>query len=448
MAVQKLFGTSGIRGEAINLFTKQFCFDIGRAFNTFLEKRNIKNKIIAFAMDPRPSSPQIKKSVMAGIQLSWEILDEGILPTPALNYFTKIYNCGGIMVTGSHIAEKLNGLKFFIQDHEILNKEIKTLEKIYSQQDKKNYLPTDKIPQTEETAKKLYFKMLFELADGDMSNFKIILDASNGTQSEIIFKLLVSLGIKAKKINCSLGQPIFYRDTDTQDPFPELRYKVVSEKADLGVGFDIDGDRVIFIDEKGNSLPGELPAAIIAKFNKGDLIVTPISSSLIVDHLDKRVIRTKVGIPNVVEAMKKHGSLIGFEPNGGYISGELFYDKDGGVPLIKMLNIMKKTSLKLSALTKQLPKYFIFKHKIDCPREKNEEILEAVRKKYLRNKIEDIDGLKIWLDKNTWILFRPSGNAPEFRVIAESKTDKKARKLAQDGINFVKMIIEKKYANL
>lgn len=130
----KLFGTSGIRGPADKLFTKEFCVKIGVIFGTWLKNKG-KTGYIAIAMDPRQSSPKIKEHFISGlVSTGWEILDEGIIPTPALTYFVKnsAHVGGGAMITGSHIAEGLNGIKFFIDGEEVTKSQELEIEKLYA----------------------------------------------------------------------------------------------------------------------------------------------------------------------------------------------------------------------------------------------------------------------------------------------------------------------------
>jgi len=169
--------------------------------------------------------------------------------------------------------------------------------------------------------------------------------------------------------------------------------------------------------------------------------VTPINTSQVVNYIGKKVLRTKVGSPYVVEAMKRNNAAFGFEANGGGISAEIMMSRDGGSMIIKMFNLIKRNKKSLGQLVSELPKFYIYRAKVDCPRERNKEILERVKKVFQGTRTEEVDGLKIWIDQATWILFRPSQNAPEFRVFAESKNETQTRKLAEDGIKLVKEIL-------
>lgn len=130
MTAQKLFGTDGIRGHAEKLFTDEFCVIIGRCFSQYLLSLPYKGSI-AIGADNRVSSDRIKTALISG--LNHPIEDQGIIPTPALNYYTKIKHMAGLMITGSHISEEENGVKFFFGDKELPKTEEAKLENIISQ---------------------------------------------------------------------------------------------------------------------------------------------------------------------------------------------------------------------------------------------------------------------------------------------------------------------------
>src|SRR5690349_17774859 len=132
METKKLFGTSGIRGDAIELFTPQFCFDMGRTFVEFLKRKNLLSPI-AVGMDPRLSSPKIKEDLFRGLATGGtKLFDEGVTPIPSINWLIKNAEVkSAIMITGSHIAPNLNGLKFYAHDEEISEEDEREIEKLY-----------------------------------------------------------------------------------------------------------------------------------------------------------------------------------------------------------------------------------------------------------------------------------------------------------------------------
>lgn len=440
-----LFGTSGIRGHAEQFLTSQFCFDITQAFLQFLKNHDLLGPL-AVGFDPRPSSPRIKNDILRGLSTAGvPLFDEGITPIPSMNWLIKNTEVkAGIMVTGSHIDIELNGLKFYAHEEEISREDSEEIEKIYHEIKGKTPIPNEE-PNvtTEDRAKNLYGQMLINMKQFENPKWKVGLDTANGGQTVLMPQLLRAMGLEVVEVNCNVEDTFIARDTDTDDKagLEPLKELVKNEQCDFGIAFDGDGDRVVFVNERGEFVQGEYSCSLIARESQSDTIVTPINSSQVVDQLGKKVIRTKVGSPMVISAMKKNNALFGFEANGGAVSGEIMYTRDGGTMCMKMLNLFAKHGGTFSEMIAQLPKYYMFRTKVDYKWEQEDEILHKAQEFFRGIDVETLDGLKIWLDKETWILFRSSQTAPEFRVFAESKEEHKAKELLDQGLNLVNSII-------
>lgn len=438
-----LFGTSGIRGDTEKLLTDEFCVNIGRAFVKFLENHNAAGRV-AVGMDPRKSSPRIKESLFKGLASGGrELFDEGVCPIPAMCWLQRQPDIAGtIMITGSHIAPNLNGLKFFAFDEEITKEHEREIEQIFIEINGDMTLQSEVDIITETRAQELYGVMLRQQAVG-LRKFKVAVDCANGAQSVVMPRLLRELGMDVVEVNCEVTNNFIGRDTDTDDKafIDDLKIAVVREKAAFGIAFDGDGDRAVFVDENGNFIQGEYSCSLIAKNEPTDVIVTTIASSSVVDTVGKRVVRTKVGSPYVIAAMKENKADFGFEQNGGAVFAKNMYTRDGGSVVIKILSLFSEFNGSFSEFVGQLPKFYMHRTKVDCPVALNSKIIEDARENFKSVRLEEVDGLKIWLDDKTWILFRPSANAPEFRVFAESDKDVKSTKLFERGISFVKQII-------
>ncbi len=442
---QKLFGTSGIRGDAEVLFTDDFCIRIGYSFGLWLKSKN-KHGVVAIAMDPRESSPRIKSRVANGLAAAgFEIYDEGVVPTPALTYFVKEQPevAGGVMVTGSHITANLNGVKLLVNGEEVTKTDEPEIEAMFAKVN--SVSKVEPIVKNESRALELYSEMLKSLAKGPYPKWKIVVDSTNGTQTEIIRRVFADLKLNFVHVNDFDIQSAHFVPCDTEIPgmFSDLMRHVLVTKADFGLAFDVDGDRVIMVDDKGRFIPGDYSCALLAKEIDTKSIVTPVSTSSVIDQIGKKVYRTAVGSTWVSAKMKEVGSQFGFEANGGSLNPEISYGRDGGITAMKLLNLLAKSKQKLSTLYDSLPQYHLFREKIDCPFSKYSEVLSAVKQKYSKYKSDDLDGLKIYVTSDDWILFRGSGNSPEFKVFAESKTLSAANKLGQDGIAVVKSVLMK-----
>lgn len=437
-----LFGTSGIRGPAKTLFTPQFCFDIGRTYAIFLDQNN-QMGTVAIGIDTRTSSPHIAQNVIYGLRNSGrDVVHLGAIPVPAANYSLLSTNAiAAIMITGSHIDIESNGIKFFCQKEEITKLQEEQISKIYhglkEQTVPKPILGT--IPQSSQGINN-YIEMLLSLVDHPLPKLKIVIDPGNGGQTEVLKTVLRELSADFTTINGQTQETLISRDTEEDGAFGALQEKVREEHADLGVGFDSDGDRCVFVDKKGNFIPGDYSGTILAKWHAGDNVICPINVSNVINFIGKDVVRTRVGSPFVIAGMKKYGSNFGFESNGGCIHEDVMISRDGGTTFIKMLNIIKWSKLPLNELVNALPRFYIRRSKFPCQTEKFSAILEKAKGFMTSQSLDTTDGVKLILDENTWILFRPSGNAPEFRIFVESSQETKSNQYLNDALSFAKSI--------
>jgi phosphomannomutase / phosphoglucomutase len=444
-AQPSLFGTSGIRGDAEVLFTDQFCFDLGRTFARYLKSKGLDGDV-AVGMDPRGSSPRIKQAVEKGLWYEkYEVYDQGATPVPSMCFVLQVNPSftGSLMITGSHIKANLNGIKFFVNKEEILKKDEEEIQKLYfklkEEIDHNIAPPAESHPDLK--AAEEYKEMLLRLADGPYPAWKVVVDPGDGAQSDVMPQVLSALGIRVHELNTTIQGDFFARDTENEEDFAPLKRKVVETNSDFGVGFDSDGDRCIFVDHKGNFIPGDYTASIVAREAQTTDIVTTVATSQVAEYIGKKIYRTKVGSPYIISKMKETGAQFSFEPNGGGISAEIMFTRDGGSTTIKLLNILKKSGKTIEDLVSELPKFYLAKTKLDYKWEQKDEIIKRAKEKYSGNKIDETDGLKIWIDKTSWLMFRSSLNAPEFRIFAESKNSEKARSLLKEGEKLVREVI-------
>jgi len=443
--MKSLFGTSGIRGKVEEVFTNQFCFDIGRTFARFLDNHN-QSGLVAVGIDSRKSSPRISKYLIKGLESSGrQVTYHGPIPVPAChNTILTTPAIGSVMVTGSHIDLDSNGVKFFAFKEEISKENELEITKIYHQIKQQVACPQE-VPEElplDTSGFKNYVKLLLSLADKPNQQYKIVADPGNGVQTEVVRTVLSQLGHQVIMINGDLEKELLSRDTEADGSFSDLQKAVVKNQADFGVGFDTDGDRIVFVDHLGKFIPGDYSGTLIAKWHPSNTIVVPVNVSNVVNSIGKKIIRTKVGSPYVVAAMKENEAGFGFESNGGGVHKDVMLSRDGGTSLIRLLNILNSTRKSLSDLVSELPQYHLRKQKFDCPKEKNQLILDKAKDFTKVESIDTTDGVKLIIDKHNWVLFRPSSNAPEFRVFVEAESAEKADKLLQDALAYAQDLIK------
>ena len=425
---------------------------VGLAIGTFFKKGTIM-----VGYDARTSGPMLAKAVMSGLNATGcTVLLAGMVPTPTLQYAVKCHKpAGGVMITASHNPPEYNGIKVLWKDGvEISNEQEKEIEDIYF--DEKAHLAKwNELGELHDLLGIIdeYIEAIQKHVDVkaiSKKNYHVVVDAGNSVGALAAPRLLREIGCKVTTINANIDGTFPGR---LPEPRPEnlrdLALTVKAVNADMGVAYDGDADRSIFVDEKGQIQMGDKTFALVEKYflkeHPNEQIVTPVSSSTLVkeiaDSCKGRVVWTKVGSVTVAQTMKKLKAKLGGEENGGIFYGPHQPVRDGAMSTALILQIMTKTGKKLSALIEELPEYFIEKGKIDCKEELKDKVLKALIKDLEGLKINTIDGAKIWLDDKGSILIRPSGTEPIYRLYAEAKSAQKAKNLIDEYTQRLRRII-------
>jgi phosphomannomutase/phosphoglucomutase len=435
-----LFGTNGVRGIANEELTAEMALDLGRVIATLKPGR------IAVACDTRLSSFMLKSAVFAGIMSAGsDAIDLGIAPTPALQFYAKNNRIAGVVVTASHNPREYNGIKF-VQENgaEFFREMDEESEKIYNSK-------TFKIARWNEVGTLLrdeciepYVSAIAESVDFD-KKFRVVVDCGNGAGSLTTPEILKRLDCEVLGINCNLDGRFPARNPEpVEKELGLLKKTVVEFRADLGVAHDGDADRAVFVDEKGEFVSEDAMLALMAKHyvekNGGGIVVTPVSSSRCVEDAVEEaggeVVYTAVGSPVVAKVMMEKKAIFGGEGNGGLIFPEHLLARDGGMSVVKVLEIMYETGKSISELISEIPKYYMLKGKVEC--RNKEKVLRELRKMF--PDANHVDGARIDYEDG-WLLIRPSGTEPIARIYAEGKTKQRAEELYREGQSILKSIL-------
>jgi phosphomannomutase/phosphoglucomutase len=448
----KMFGTNGIRGESNGYLDCELALKIGKSIVTVLGPGPI-----AIAMDTRVSSDMIRSAVSAGMMsMGADVHNLGMIPTPALQYYVKTHEevTGGVMITASHNPPEFNGIKCVSGDGtECKPEEEAAIEDAYERDLK--VVPWQEIGHEVivDDAGERYIDAVVSKVDVDLirkAKLKVCLDCANGASVETSPLLLKKLGVEAVVIN---GQPdgMFpgHYSEPVEENLAELKERVVKESADLGFAHDGDADRCIFVSDKGKYLPGDYSLAILSKLQiqHGEgkkLIVTPVSTSAMVEELvcslGADLTYTAVGSPIVARRMIADGSPMGGEDNGGLIFADHQYCRDGAMTAARMIEAVARYG-SLQAMVDELPKYVTIKAAARCDNDKKEILVERIAANHPSEKMDRTDGLKIIFDDG-WVLLRPSGTEPKFRIYSESKDADVAKRRSDQFVGEVADILK------
>ena len=454
----RLFGTNGVRGVFGEELTLNLVVDLSYSLATYFKKGPI---IIGY--DGRKSSLILSKIVSSVINSAGIDVDNaGLVPTPCLQYAAKRvgYN-GGIMITASHNPPEYNGIKPTANDGVEISREdeLKVEEIYYSKRFSKiDGFGTD---YTNETIIDSYIMTVLSLVNVEkirQRKFTVAMDIGNGAQARVAPVLLNKLGCKLITINGNIDGDFPGRGSEpTPENLMTLSNMVKNSEADFGVAYDGDGDRSLFCDEEGKVHWGDMVGTAIVRYllktkHRGAEVVCPINTtmalSLVAKEADSKVIHTKVGSVEVSREMLRRKSFIGLEDNGGFMYGKLNEVRDGAMTtalVLEMLSLSDKEEQTLSHTISLLPKIFQYKTKFKCPtRQIANTIVTMCIEHGSPKKIETLDGAKIWIDEETWIMVRPSGTEPFVRMYAESVDSS----LLNSKVSEYRRLIESKISNI
>lgn len=449
MALEKLekqfFGTNGARGITGEDMTPAFALGIAEAFGTMLGK----GTTVGIGQDPRTSGPALDAAVRAGLTAcGCNVIDFGILPTPALQYLVLHHKlAGGVMITASHNPPEYNGIKIIEADGtEMGDERTIELEQIYIN-GKAVVAGWDELGEAieEPDAYKLYIDAIVsQFPEGIGNGITVAVDPGNGAACKTTPEILRRLGCTVHTINAEFNGLFPNRLPEpSEEGLANLSALVQATGAAFGVAHDGDADRAIFVDEKGTFMDGNITFALLASYfaekaGSGE-IVTPVSTSGIVEAVGKEfgctTAYTVVGSIYVARTMRQElaegkNVIIGGEGNGGVIYPNHQFCRDGGMSAATMLGLAAVRKTPISELIAALPKFTMYQEKRKTSRAP--EIVAHMREFFRDCPIDDRDGIRI-TKGDAWALIRPSGTEPLVRVYTESRNAAEAKEL-QDTI--------------
>ena len=455
---KSLFGDYGISGLANLEITPEFATKLGVAFGTYLGEGS---KVVV-GRDTYLISRMIKRAMIAGLQSAGvNVYNVRVLPTPLIEEAVRAHSAeGGVAITVPRENENLINIRMFDREGLDLNeREQKKVEDVFFKEALKRSDPVgvgDILYPTRFVES--YLENSLSNVDTELlssSRMRVVIDCADGSSSIVAPVFLRELGCEVVTLNAYLGASVPKRATPSApDSLSTLSKTVKALDANLGATFDSDADRVLFVDERGEVVSGDTMVALLAQavlneFGKGNKIVVPISTSQIVDmvvsKLKGHVIRTKLGMRPLAEAVIRHRAVFGGEETGGFIFPSVHPFRDGVLSIAKLLEFLARTRQTLSELIEQIPRFYTLKESIETPLQHRGMIMRTLLENAEGETFDTIDGIKIYLDKG-WVLVRPSSDEPVFDIFAEAQTESKARefiKTYKKEIQEILMEIEK-----
>ncbi|MGI6084990.1 MAG: phosphoglucosamine mutase [Acetivibrionales bacterium] len=444
-----LFGTDGVRGVANTELTGEIAYGLGRAGAYVFASESLHMPRILVGKDTRRSGDMLEKALVAGIcSAGAKAVIAGFIPTPAIAHLVRQHKFdAGVMISASHNPAEFNGIKFFNSEGYKLSDALEDrIENIIL-----NNAETIPSPQGKDvgiiselaTAVDDYVEFASSTIKGDLKGIKIAMDCANGASYITSPTAVRKLDAELLVINNKPDGLNINKDCGSTH-INMLKDFTLNNGCDVGLAFDGDADRVLFIDERGELVDGDKVMAIIGLYLKNknllknNTIVTTVMSNLGFDIMAKEkginLVKTAVGDRYVLEKMLEGDFVIGGEQSGHIILRSFNTTGDGLVTALQLLAIMKESGKKLSELASvmtTLPQVL-----------KNAKVSNGKKYKYLDDPViaKKCNELEETFHGEGRVLIRPSGTEPLVRVMIEGREQEY---IAYKAMELVKIIEER-----
>lgn len=427
-----IFREYDIRGLVDKDLTPGVVETLGKGIGTYFRRQNRRE--VAVGRDCRLSSPAYSEALAKGLlSTGCSVVDLGIIPTPLL-YFSIYYKSfeAGAMITGSHNPPEYNGFKM-MSGQETLYGE--TIQEIYK------LLKNDQIIKDAEGTRRVY-NVVPEYQDYVLKNIslkkklKVVVDAGNGTGGVVAVPIFKKMGCEIVELYCDMDGrfPNHHPDPTLPDAMRDLIKKVRTTKADLGVAYDGDADRIGVVDDEGHLIWGDqlmiFFARDILKTNPGATIISEVKATKLlyeeIARLGGKPIMWKTGHSLIKKKIKEEKALLAGEMSGHLFFADRFFGFDDAIySSARLLELLSRSEIKLSQMLAGLPKtYSTPEIRIYASEEVKFTIVNEVRKELAQKyPVIDIDGVRAIFPKG-WGLVRASNTQAVLVLRFEAETEK------------------------
>ncbi|MBU4101744.1 MAG: phosphoglucosamine mutase [Proteobacteria bacterium] len=443
----KLFGTDGIRGLANEYpMTSEMAMKVGRAVAYFFGRKKGNRSKIIIGKDTRISGYMLEYALVSGVcSMGADACLAGVLPTPGIAYITASTDAdAGIVISASHNPFYDNGIKIFNRDGFKLSDEKEAeIESILLGDEissiSRNVRMAGGVYRIDDAGQNYIDFLLSKVQENFCQGMRIVIDCSNGATYKVAPELFFRLGAEVETLfNDPDGKNI--NENCGSEDTSELRKIVLEKRADIGLAFDGDGDRLIAVDEKGNIITGDKILAICAKIMKkkdqlkNNTVVSTVMSNMglgiALEDMGIKNIKAKVGDRYVLASMIHSGAVLGGEDSGHMIFLDHQTTGDGILTALKLLEALKDESKPLSELSKIMD---VFPQVLINVEVKNKPDILSIPKIN-----ETIKAVEKNLAEKGRVLVRYSGTQPLCRVMVEGPTLKLTKKYCQEIADKVK----------
>ncbi len=430
-----IFRAYDIRGVFGRDLTEEIAEKIGKGFGTY-----IKGKEVVVGRDCRLSSSALSSALIRGLtSVGCDVTDIGMVPTPVV-YFSMIHykKNNAVMITGSHNPPEYNGFKLCKDSYALYGDEIQEIRKIL---ESGNFIEGSGTV-TRKDVTNDYVNFIKERISL-RRRLKIVIDAGNGTGGEISERIFRELGCDVIPLYCEPDGsfPNHHPDPTIDEFLNDLIETVKRERADIGIAYDGDADRVGFIDDKGRIIRGDQSLILfsreILRKHKGSKIIFEVKcSQAVIEDIERNggiPIMYRTGHSFIKKKMKEENALLAGEMSGHFFFADNYYGYDDAIfASARMAELLSRSEKNLSEIISDIPRYISTPEiRIRCRDDEKFRIVESIVEKFKREySVITVDGARIQF-KDGWGLVRASNTEPALILRFEAKTKEELNRIEQ-----------------
>jgi len=441
-----LFSRFGVTGLVNVDVTPEFAAKLGAAYGAILPK----GSLVYVNRDPHRTPRMIKRAMVAGIPSAGiNVNDIRTVPIPVARYLTRLHKAaGGVHVRVSPYDNRVVDIKFF--DKRGLDIDRNTERKIensfFREDFRRAYLDEIGMITIIEPAQSAarYVEGFLKTVNEDVirqAQFKVVIDYAFATTSLILPAVLDRLGVRAVTLNSTIEErKVTIPEQEFELGLQQLARICAPLEADMALRFDVGGEKIFLIDERGRVLPGTTALAALAmlalKTHKGGAIAVPVTQSCIFERIASyhggQVVRTKADPSTLMAAATRDEVILAGDGTGNFIIPEFQPAIDGIIAFAKLLEYLAIHRMKLSEAVAQVPPYHTASRNVDCPWDAKGKVMRLLNERYKESKTKQVDGIKIELGECDWALVLPDPDRPLCRVYCEGASPDRAQELVEE----------------
>jgi mannose-1-phosphate guanylyltransferase/phosphomannomutase len=449
-----LFGRFGVTGLVNVDLVPEFAARMGAAFGATLPK----GSQVTINRDPHRSPRMIKRAVISGLPSAGiHAQDLRSMPIPVARYYTRVTDAvGGVHVRLSPFDRRVVDIRFFdSQGYNLSKSAERGIERVFFREDFRRVYLDDigtiaYAPRVLET----YIDGFLATVDVEAirrARFKIVADYAHAPTSEVLSPILSELGVEVVPLAAHVdGEKMSVLPVEFEQALRQLTLITGVLDTNLGVRLDVGGEKIFLVDEKGQFVPDLTASAAMVSLalqsNQAGIIVAPVHLpsffETIAAQYDARVLRCKMDPHALMTASAGEDVIMATDGMGNYVFPRFQPVIDGLMAVVKLLEYLATQKTTLANVVSGLPAFHVKRSEVSCPWEAKGKVMRLLNQQYKERRAEMIDGIKILLGDQEWVLILPDPDYPKFHVHAEARTDAEAQELVDRYIRIVEGLQE------